>query len=409
MIATLVDILKRAQLRDGSWPVPTTPETKTVAAEMKTVYLHQVVVGLSLFPALAHRHVERAVACLKSMRVGDPLFDVTLKIRPLMDSGHLEDALPLAMRLAMQVSEDGHVDFSRRREASALDPLLSLESLLSTRRFCNEPILARRIEALCMHVDRVSRGTFRIGNDCSNWIWAARLFSESGRTVVPSTLRDIIEHLAATLDADGLWGYSPPWHSRHVPHFCSRVVYTGHVVINLATLASQIPQDLLDATLHKALYTLLDIGQRVAVADKAVDTEYPLATSAYCISILLRSFARVYAHGKSHQVAHDIERATQITSVLPRAGLSFTPEDTGKPVDTDSLLSDLARYLATVDARLTAMQEGLLAQRTSSELEWSFPVIPSLLNLKRRVPLGDQDYPCLSRVLAWAENLMREG
>jgi hypothetical protein len=406
MIAEIIRRLAKGQLRNGSWPVPTKPETRRTAAEMRSVYVHQAILGLAPFPALATDAVARAVAFLSSVSMDEPLFDITLKIRPFLAAGHIEDGAMLARQLAARVSVTGHIDYSKRREATALDPLLTLESLLAARAFSHDELVSQRIDAICGLVQRSTNETFRLGNDPANWVWAARLILEAGRHVNAATLRSLAQHLSDTCGGDGLWSYEPGWTSNHVPHFRSKVVYTSHILINLAGLARDLPHDLLSPTLHKGTYALLDIYRRMLDGKITASRSYPLADSAYGYAVALRAISAAYLADRDSSLAGDILRIIHIDEHMPPC-LRPEPTDIGD-LDTQVriLRGELSAYLSAIDKKIDLVVSRTVPNDTTSFLEWSLPVVPSLLYLKRRRAVPEAQYPTLARALSFAERVL---
>ena len=69
MIQNIIDRIEQQQIaNDGCWPIPTRPKTKAVMSEMKVVYVHQSILGLSLFPFRTIYSVEQATNYLLSSR-----------------------------------------------------------------------------------------------------------------------------------------------------------------------------------------------------------------------------------------------------------------------------------------------------------------------------------------------------
>ena len=304
------------------------------------------------------------------------------------------------------VDSTGHIDFGRRREGASHDPLFTLESLLAIQPYSTDKTIRRAIQFLCDHINRTTANTFKLGKDCSNWSWAARLMKEANRSLEPKTLRNIAEEIAAKRQPDHLWGYDPPWKSNHVPHFISRVVYTGHIVMNLASLASDIPDDLVAEAVTGPTYQLLDIAERLTSGDMEVVKTHPLIGSSYGLSILLRAFQAVFNNLQDSQIGKDLSRRTSIEEAVIPNEVMTELRDLTDPSALSTLSREFGTYLSEINYRLDNIENTLQKSSTSSELKWTLPVIPLFLHLKRRVPISKDRYPNIAGVLERIESVL---
>ena len=245
--------------------------------------------------------------------------------------------------------------------------------------------------------------------DPSHWLWQAALLLRNSRPVPDRALRLAVDDLAKHLLQDNVWR-APRYQGKVgiTPAVRSDEVVTAHVLYNLAFLQHRLdpaqrdtviglPVRALIAKPHQSLWSGQTPGGKVD-------------GDCYVASMLVRALTAVGRHLPEGQLHSDLHRflADPPSPVLLNAECEpavLCSERTWKAHRlesdaADTTLEDLERSLQP----FLGTQESINQPKTV--LEWSIPLLPGFVKVKRVSGIPNDAVPTTNRVLEYLERIL---
>lgn len=134
--------------------------------------------------------------------------------------------------------------------------------------------------------------------------------------------------------------------------------------------------------------------------ENCMDDKFKLCNSSYNLSLFLRLLYSLLINFYDDETISSLLHPLDIPE---KYYLHYSKIDDLTSDESKLFITELNKYLKNIDEKLDVL---ISNNGTSSSIEWTFPLIPSLINIKRQRNISEKDYPTVSKILNKFENFM---